>query len=97
MSFNIDLGGEFAVTQNLDKLARRDETGGNEVGYRHFLKLLGICHSLNDVQIDSFVFNAVDILEAELRNTALQRHLTTFETNLLGITRTLLSTLMTTS
>ena len=52
---------------------------------------------LDNTQVDGLVFHTVDILETELRYTALEWHLTTLETDLLLITRSCLGTLVSAS
>ena len=58
-------------------------------------RVLSLGKSLEGVEIDGLILDTVDVLETKLRKTALERHLTTFETNLLAVTRTRLGTLMT--
>ena len=60
-------------------------------------EILLFCKFLKSRQVHCEVLLMVDVLETTLRNTALQRHLTTFESNLSLITRTCLSTLVSAS
>ena len=97
MCYNINLLCEFSVAEHFNEVLGRNEASGDEFFNTNFLKVLGFCQGLNRCDIDSLVFYAVDILETMLGKTALKRHLTTFETNLLAVTGTLLGTLVTTS
>ena len=97
MGFNIDLLGEFAIAQHFNEVLGRNEAGSYEVFDTNFLKVLGFSQCLDCSDIDSLVLYAIDVLKTMLGKTALKRHLTTFKTNLLAVTGTLLGTLVTTS
>ena len=81
MSLNGNCTGEGAVGEDFYKLTTVDETCCDQFLYTYLLEVLGLSESSDNVEVDCLVFNAVDILETPLRETALQRHLTTFETD----------------
>ena len=58
--------------------------------------ILSLGKSVEGIDVDTDILNAVDVLEAELGKATIDGHLTTFETNLLVIARTSLGTLVTT-
>ena len=97
MGLNVELALEFTDTENLDKSLVVDESSLNEFVDADGLQILLVGKALKDDKIDSLVLHTVDILEAVLGKTTLERHLTTFETNLLAVARASLSTLVTTS
>src|SRR5690606_6436027 len=82
-------------TQNFDQVIFT----GQSIFYKHF-QGKGILYGplvyqfLYFVQIDPGIFLPVDIGETKFGNTSLQRHLPSFETDLLGITRTGFCTFM---
>ncbi len=94
--FHSKLSLEFTISKNLHQLLCRDEASCDEFLTTNLLKILCLSESLNRIEINRFILYTVDILETELRHTTLQRHLTAFETNLLAVARTCLSTLVTT-
>jgi len=97
VSLNGEFGFQFAVTQDLNELGLGDEASLMEFNETDFLQFLSFSECLEGSQVDSLILHAVDILETELRQTTLHRHLTTFETDFFAVTGTGLSTLMTAS
>src|SRR5262245_35224717 len=96
VDFDIDLGRELAAAEDLDAIVFRSQavlTENVQVDNRQFLF---VGKRLEHIEIDAAVFHAVDVLEAELRQTALERHLATFMTALLRIARTRLRTFVAT-
>ena len=94
--FYSQLSSQFAISQNLNHLLLRDKTGGRHLLKPYLLVAFGICQSLKGTQVDSLILYTVYILETKFRETTLQRHLTTFESDFLLISGSLLCTLMTT-
>ena len=90
--FNFHFGRKRPVAQNFYQIVARYETGCTEVFQCDFLQLLGFCNFLDCIKPDRHILYTIDILETEFRQTALQRHLTAFETDLFLIARTLLGT-----
>ena len=43
---------------------------------------------LENIQVDPFIFNAVEVLETEFRNTACKWHLSAFKSQFLGVSGT---------
>ena len=97
MGLNVELALEFTDTENLDKSLVVDETSLNEFVDADGLEILLLSEGLKHDKIDGLVFDTVDILETVLGKTTLERHLTTFKTNLLAIAGACLSTLVTAS
>ena len=97
MGLNVELALEFTDTENLDKSLVVDETSLNEFVDADGLQILLVGKALKDDKIDSLVLHTVDVLETMLGKTTLERHLTTFKTNLLAIAGACLSTLVTAS
>lgn len=97
MGLNVELALEFTDTENLDKSLVVDESSLNEFVDADGLQILLVGKALKDDKIDSLVLHTVDVLETMLGKTTLERHLTTFKTNLLAIAGACLSTLVTTS
>ena len=87
---------EFAITEHLYEMLGRNETCSNQLFDANLLQVLGFSQSLQSGKVDGLVLYTVDVLETELGQTALQRHLTAFKTDFLAITRTLLGTFVTT-
>ena len=97
MSSDVDGLVKFTTTENLNTILAGDETVllediNNEIGY-----ILGFSKIVEGVDVDTYLLDAVDVLEAELGQTTIDGHLTTFEADFLVITRTRLGTLVTTS
>ena len=83
------------VTQNLHLVVRRYESGRNqrlEIDGREFLLRSQL---IERRKVDGLVLHTLQVRETELRQTALQRHLTALETELRLVARTRLSTLVT--
>ena len=97
MGLNVELALEFTDTENLDKSLVVDETSLNKFVDADGLEILLLSEGLKHDKIDGLVFDTVDILETVLGKTTLERHLTTFKTNLLAIAGACLSTLVTAS
>ena len=97
MGLNVELALELTYTKNLDKGLVVDETSLNEFVDADGLQILLVGKALKDDKIDSLVLHTVDVLETMLGKTTLERHLTTFKTNLLAIAGACLSTLVTAS
>ena len=97
MGLNVELALEFTDTENLDKSLVVDETSLNEFVDADGLEILLLSEALKHDKIDSLVLHTVDVLETMLGKTTLERHLTTFKTNLLAIAGACLSTLVTAS
>ena len=97
MGLNVELALEFTDTENLDKSLVVDETSLNEFVDADGLEILLLSEALKHDKIDSLVLDTVDVLETVLGKTTLERHLTTFKTNLLAIAGACLSTLVTAS
>lgn len=97
MGLNVELALEFTDTENLDKSLVVDETSLNEFVDADGLEILLLSEALKHDKIDSLVLHTVDVLETVLGKTTLERHLTTFKTNLLAIAGACLSTLVTAS
>ena len=97
MGLNVELALELTYTKNLDKGLVVDETSLNKFVDADGLEILLLSEGLKHNKIDGLVFDTVDILETVLGKTTLERHLTTFKTNLLAIAGACLSTLVTAS
>ena len=97
MGLNVELALELTYTKNLDKGLVVDETSLNEFVDADGLEILLLSEALKHDKIDSLVLHTVDVLETVLGKTTLERHLTTFKTNLLAIAGACLSTLVTAS
>lgn len=97
MGLNVELALEFTDTENLDKSLVVDETSLNEFVDADGLEILLLSEALKHDKIDGLVLHTVDVLETVLGKTTLERHLTTFKTNLLAIAGACLSTLVTAS
>ena len=97
MSLYVEFALEFTNAQDFYEGLVVDESCFNELINANLLKVLLLSEGLKYGKIDSLVLHTVDILEAVLGKTTLERHLTTFETNLLAVARASLSTLVTTS
>ena len=86
---------QLTTAENLDAVL-----GGNQAILAESLEgelgdVLGLGKRVEQIEVDADILNAVDVLEAELGKTAIDGHLTTFETDLLVITRTGFGTLVT--
>ena len=97
MGLNVELALELTYTKNLDKGLVVDETSLNKFVDADGLEILLLSEGLKHDKLDGLVFDTVDILETVLGKTTLERHLTTFKTNLLAIAGACLSTLVTAS
>lgn len=97
MGLNVELALELTYTKNLDKGLVVDETSLNKFVDADGLEILLLSEALKHDKIDSLVLHTVDVLETVLGKTTLERHLTTFKTNLLAIAGACLSTLVTAS
>ena len=84
------------MAKDLHEVVLADETSLYELGLGDTAQPLSFGQGLQRSEVDGRVLYTVDVLEAELRQTTLDRHLTTFEADLLGVARAALSTLMTT-
>ena len=95
MSSDVDSLGEFATTQDLNPVLARNEAVllqhvNVEVG-----NILSLGESIESINVDSDILDAVDVLETELRNATIERHLTALEADLLVVTGASLGTLVT--
>ena len=95
MGSDIDGFVQFATTENLDAVLGRNQTILTESLEGEIGDILGLSQRVEHIEIDADILDAVDVLETELGQTAIDRHLTTFETDLLVITGTSLGTLVT--
>ena len=95
MSGDVDSFGEFAATQNLDAVLAGDESILLEHVEIEVGDILGFSEGVEGVDVDADIFNTVDILETEFRDTAIEGHLTTLEANFLMVAGTSLGTLVT--
>ena len=93
---NLERCGQFTVAEDLDEVALGRETGTDEGFGIDSLDGEFLSEGLERRDIDSLVFDTGRVLEAELRKTALDRHLAAFETDLVGVSRAGLGTLGTT-
>ena len=84
------------MSKNLDEFLSVGQTGLDKLVLSNLGQILLISKLLKDIKINWEIFDVVDVLKSSLRNTTLQRHLTTFETNLSLIARASLCTLMST-
>lgn len=66
MGLNVDFGSECAVAEYLDQAVLLEETGFNEFFRADFRQVLGLSQFCKDIQIDSLVLYAIDVLEAML-------------------------------
>ena len=85
MGFNGEGCGHVAVSQDLDELLGADVTCLTKLLYTYFLELTSFSKSGDKIEVDSFVFHTIDILEAEFGETALERHLTAFEADFAAV------------
>lgn len=86
-----------AVGENFNELLTVDETGCAKFFKTNLGDVLLFSESCNELQVDSFVFLAVDIVEAPLRETTLKRHLATFEADFTLVATAGFGTFVTTS
>ena len=89
MGSNVDGLGKLSATEDLDTIL-----GGNQTILFQDLDvevrdILGLGESVEGIDIYAHVLNAVEVLESEFRDTAIERHLTALESHLLVITRLL--------
>ena len=96
MGLNIHLSGELAIAKHLDKFLAIGETCGLEFLDTNLGEVLLLNEALERRQVDSEILLMVDVLETSLRDTALEWHLTTLETNLSLVARTSLGTFVAT-
>ena len=82
MSLYFELSLEFAVAENLNKLLAVSEVSCLELLESDLSEVLLLSKLLERREVYCEVLIVVDILETSLRNTALPRHLTAFETAL---------------
>ena len=87
---------QFAATENLDAVLGGNQTVLTERLEGELGDVLGFGKRIEQVEVDTYVLNTIDVLEAELGQTTIDGHLATFETYLLVITRTGFGTLVTT-
>lgn len=95
VSSHVDSFGKLTTAENLDAILARDETIlfqylDVEVG-----DVLGLGQCVDGVDIDTHIFDAVDILEAKFRYATIERHLTAFEAHLLVVAGTCLGAFIT--
>ena len=87
---------QFTTAENLDAILGRDQTVLTESLECELSDILGLGNRIEHIQIDSDILDTVDVLEAKLGQTTVDRHLAAFETDLLVVTRTGFGTLVTT-
>jgi hypothetical protein len=87
---------ELTVSENLYKLVLVDESCLTECVNCDHLEVVRLSESLESSYVDTLVLYASWISETELRKSSLDRHLTSLEADLARVTRTSLSTLVTT-
>ena len=85
-----------AIAENLHQRLFRNKSGCTHIVNRDFRQSFSLGESLDGIQVDCLVFHAVDIVETELRHTALKRHLTALEADLALVARTRLRALVST-
>ena len=85
VGFNLNFAGYGAVAKDLHQIFLAYKAERTELLEADLLKILCLGQGLESVQIDHFVFHTIEILEAELGQTTLQRHLTAFETDFAAI------------
>ena len=96
MCLHVNLDGQRTVAKHLDKFLAIGEASGLQFLDTNLCELLLIYKTLQRRQIDSEILLMVDVLETSLRDTALERHLTTLKANLSLVARTSLGTLVAT-
>ena len=96
MCLHVNLDGQLTVAKHLDKFLAIGEASGLEFRDTNLGKLLLLDKALESGQIDGEILLMVDVLETSLRDTALERHLTTLKANLSLVARTSLGTLVAT-
>ena len=74
--------GQFTTAEDFHEIVLARQTVGDQVGWGDSLQTGLLNQGLQCVNIDALVFDAVGVLETELRNATLQRHLSTFKSNL---------------
>ena len=90
------LMGQRAVAKDFHQGILAYQTRCAKIFHSYFLYLGSLGQRLESVEIDGLIFHTVDVLEAKLGHTALQRHLTAFKTDLTLVAGTRFSTLVTT-
>ena len=88
MGLHLDSAGDGTVAEHFHQGLLRDETGVAEILDSDPGQTSSGCERLESVEIDCLVFNAVDVVETELRHTALERHLTSLEAHFVLVART---------
>ena len=73
------------IAEYLDKSFLSNQTGFAKIVNRNFCKITSCGQCFKSIEIDSFILNSVDILEAEFRNATLQRHLTSLKSYLAAV------------
>ena len=96
VGLDLDGGGELTVTEDLDQFALGGETAADEGLDIELLQALALEERLQGGDVDALVLDTGGVLETELRETALDRHLAAFETDLVLVTGTGLGALGTT-
>ena len=82
MGRNFELSFQLTVAKNLDEFLAVCQVSSLQLLDSDLGEVLFLSKLLECREVYSEILLVVDVLEASLRNATLQRHLTTFETNL---------------
>src|SRR4051812_44155982 len=93
---NFYSGGDFTTSENFDFGVFRNQAGGHEVSGIQGGGAVLLEQGSEHIEVDGFILYTVDVREAELRYTALEGHLATFEAGLTLVARTRLGAFVTT-
>ena len=83
MSFYVDLYRKGSFSQNFHQLFVGHKSSVDQSCDIDFLDLFAFSQSLKRIEVDSFVFYAIDILNPNLGKRRCKGNLTTFETDFL--------------
>ncbi len=86
MSLNFNRRSNFTTVKDLNQVILRAETIFTNQIQRYYRSAGFLNQCLDCIQVQRLVFNAVDVIETEFRQTSLKRHLTTFEAQLAAVT-----------
>src|SRR5574344_1064735 len=95
MSRNFECYGKRAATQNLHTVVFRNETGVDQRFQINRLQRFLLGQAFEQFKVHALVFDTFEVCKTVLGQTSLQRHLTSFKSNLRSITRTRLGTFTT--
>src|SRR5690554_7262209 len=96
MRLNFNFGTDRTIAQNLYQVILINETGFNKIFGSNNAPIVLFCQVLQNINVYRLKLFSVDVFKTKLGNTALKGHLTTFKTNLSGITRAGFGPFMTT-